>query len=145
MSRVSKGATGGALGALPVDRVSRGRLYGSSAGAYRASTVDMKPVYKQLRILFFALLAGLGLGVLAWEAFGRRLLAFKYGSIGSSVTCAPDVERALVEFESGLRTSALVGAVAVVVLVIVVQVLLWRRRKRLAGEPSGTGAAKPAS
>jgi hypothetical protein len=105
----------------------------------------MKPVWKQLRILFFALLAGLGLGVLAWEAFGRRLLAFKYGSIGSSVTCAPDVERALVEFDSGLRTSALVGAVIVVVVVIVVQVLLWRRQKRLAGEPAGTSAAKPAS
>ncbi|GEM_PF-6064797 len=105
----------------------------------------MKPVWKQLRILFFALLAGLGLGVLAWDAFGRRLLAFKYGSIGSSVTCASDVERALDEFESGLRTSALVGAVAVVVLVIVAQVLLWRRKKRLAAGQGGATEAGPAS
>jgi hypothetical protein len=30
----------------------------------------MKPVWKQLRILFFALLAGLGLGC-PWDAFGR--------------------------------------------------------------------------
>jgi hypothetical protein len=89
--------------------------------------------WPRVRTLALELLAGLALGVLFWEAVGRRLLAFKYGSLGSSVTCSPDVDRALAEFDSGLRLSAVVGAVAFTVLAVVVRI--WWRRRRAAREP----------
>ena len=85
---------------------------------------------QRLRIVVVEGLLGLALGVLAWEAFGRRLLAFKYGSLGSSVTCAPDVDRALADFEGGLRNSALAGAIVCVVFMFAVR--FWWRRKRAA-------------
>ncbi len=81
-----------------------------------------------LRILVVELLVGLALGVLAWEAFGRRILTFKYGSLGSSVTCAPDVDRALADFDGGLRISAVVGAVVCVAFTLAVRLWWWRRR-----------------
>ncbi len=81
-----------------------------------------------VRILVVELLVGLALGVLTWEAFGRRVLTFKYGSLGSSVTCSPDVDRALADFDGGLRISALVGALACVAVAVVLR-LWWRRRR----------------
>ncbi len=81
-----------------------------------------------VRILVVELLIGLALGVLVWEAFGRRILAFKYGSLGSSVTCSSDVDRALADFDGGLRISAVVGAVACVVFTLALR-LWWRRRR----------------
>ena len=92
--------------------------------------------WHRVRTMGIELLAGLALGVLFWEAVGRRLLAFKYGSFGSSVTCSPDVDRALAEFDSGLRLSALVGAVAFSVLALVVRI--WWRRRRAGREPQKT-------
>ena len=83
-----------------------------------------------VRMRVVELLVGLALGVLAWEAFGRRLLTFKYGSLGSSVTCSPDVDRALADFDGGLRTSAVVGAIACVILTFILR--LWWHRRRLA-------------
>jgi hypothetical protein len=74
------------------------------------------------------LLVGTGVGFMVWHAIGVSLLEFKYGSIGSSVTCAGDVQRALEEYVQGLRISALVGAILGVVVAIVVRVW-WRRRK----------------
>jgi hypothetical protein len=92
--------------------------------------------WHRVRTLVIELLAGLALGVLFWEAVGRRLLAFKYGSLGSSVTCSPDVDRALAEFDSGLRLSAVVGAVAFTVLAVAIRI--WWRRRRAAREPGKT-------
>ena len=74
--------------------------------------------------LVVELLVGLALGVAVWELFGRRLLALKYGSLGSSVTCAPDVERALADFDGGLRTAAALGAVGFVALTLLIRFLL---------------------
>ncbi len=91
--------------------------------------VQLQTVWQRLRIILIELLVGLGLGVLIWEVVGRRILAFKYGSLGSSVTCAPDVNQALAEFDSGLRFSALSGAVGFVILSFVVR-MLWRRRAK---------------
>jgi hypothetical protein len=90
----------------------------------------MKSFWIQLRILFVELLVGLALGVAAWEMFGRRLLGFKYGSLGSSVTCAPDVEKALAEFDGGLRMSAVIGAAGFVALTLLFRFLLWRHRSK---------------
>ncbi len=90
----------------------------------------MKAFWTQLRILFVELLVGLALGVAVWELFGRRLLALKYGSLGSSVTCAPDVERALADFDGGLRTAAALGAVGFVALTLLIRFLLWRRNRK---------------
>ena len=84
-----------------------------------------------VRMRVVELLVGLALGVLAWEAFGRRLLTFKYGSLGSSVTCSPDVDRALADFDGGLRTSAGVGAVVFVIVTFTIRI--WWRRRRSAG------------
>jgi hypothetical protein len=97
---------------------------------------ESSPFWHRVRTLGVELLAGLALGVLFWEAVGRRVLAFKYGSLGSSVTCAPDVDRALAEFDSGLRLSALVGAVAFAVLALVVRI--WWGRRRTGREPRKT-------
>jgi hypothetical protein len=91
----------------------------------------MKAFWTQIRILFVELLVGLALGVMVWELFGRRLLALKYGSLGSSVTCAPDVERALADFDGGLRTAAALGAVGFVALTLLIRFLLWRRKRPL--------------
>jgi len=93
---------------------------------------------KYVKMLVIESLLGLALGVLAWEAFGRRLLDFKYGSLGSSVTCAPDVDRALRDFDGGLRTSALVGAIACVVLMFVVRIW-WRRRRAVKAAVTSNG------
>jgi hypothetical protein len=90
----------------------------------------MKPLWIQLRILVVELIVGLALGILVWELYGRRILAFKYGSLGSSVTCAPDVERALAEFDSGLRLAGVIGAAGFVALTLVIRFLLWRRTNR---------------
>lgn len=90
----------------------------------------MKEFWTQIRILFVELLVGLALGVTVWELFGRRLLALKYGSFGSTVTCAPDVERALADFDGGLRTAAALGAVGFVALTLLVRFLLWRRNRQ---------------
>jgi hypothetical protein len=90
----------------------------------------MKSLWTQLRIVFIELLVGLALGVATWEFFGRRLLAVKYGSLGSSVTCAPDVEKALADFDWGLRMAAAIGAVGFVALTLLIRFLLWRRRPR---------------
>jgi hypothetical protein len=84
---------------------------------------------RKLRVLGWQLLVGFILGVVFWEGLGQWMLGKKYGSIGSSVTCAPDVKRALAEFHSGLLTSALVGAGGLVVVVFAIR-LWWRRRKR---------------
>ena len=81
-----------------------------------------------VRMLVVELLVGISLGVLAWEAFGRRILTFKYGSLGSSVTCSPDVDRALADFDGGLRISAVVGAVACVAFTLALRLWWWRRR-----------------
>ena len=90
----------------------------------------LKSFWIQVRILFIELLVGLSLGVMAWELFGRRWLGFKYGSFGSSVTCAPDVEKALGEFDAGLRMAASCGAAGFVGLTLLIRFLLWRRRTR---------------
>lgn len=92
--------------------------------------------WQRLRLLLVELLVGLALGVMVWELVGRRILAFKYGSIGSSVTCAPDVNLALSEFDSGLRISALIGAIGFVVLSLTVRLVLHRRKKRLTAASS---------
>jgi hypothetical protein len=86
------------------------------------------------------MLVGGGLGVFAWEGFGRRLLGFKYGSLGSSVTCAPDVDRALAEFDAGLRTSALVGSLGF--LLAATATAVWLRRRR--AQRTTAGASSPA-
>jgi hypothetical protein len=98
--------------------------------------IESSPFWHRVKTLAVELLAGLALGVLVWEAVGRRILAFKYGSLGSSVTCAPDVDRALAEFDSGLRVSAVVGAVAFTALALVVRI--WWRRKRAGREGQKT-------
>jgi hypothetical protein len=98
--------------------------------------IESSPFWHRVRTLLFELLAGLALGVLVWEAIGRRILGFKYGSLGSSVTCAPDVDRALAEFDSGLRMSAVVGAVAFTAVALVVQI--WWRRRRAGREAQKT-------
>jgi hypothetical protein len=90
----------------------------------------MKSIWTQLRIVFVELLVGLALGVAVWELFGRRFLAFKYGSLGSSVTCAPDVDKALADFDGGLRMAAAIGAVGFVALTLLIRFLLWRRRPK---------------
>jgi hypothetical protein len=90
------------------------------------------------RMIAWQLLAGLVLGVLFWELFGKALLSMKYGSVGSSVTCAPDVQRALSEFDSGLRLSALIGA-----LCFVVVVALIRRQLRKRSKSAGAAASAP--
>ncbi len=97
-------------------------------------------IWQRLRVLLVQLLVGLALGVAVWEMAGRRLLALKYGSFGSSVTCAPDVERALAEFDAGLRIAALIGAVGFVILTFLVR-LWWRRRKKSGSQPSQTPPA----
>jgi hypothetical protein len=89
-------------------------------------------------MMAWQLLAGLVLGVLFWELFGKALLSMKYGSVGSSVTCAPDVQRALAEFDSGLRLSALIGALAFVVLVALIRRQLHKRSKSAGAGPSET-------
>jgi hypothetical protein len=89
---------------------------------------EPKTFWQRLRTLSVQLLIGLSLGVLIWELIGFRLLGLKYGSFGSSVTCSPDVNAALAEFDGGLRTSALLGAVGFVAAKFVVQ-LWWRRRQ----------------
>jgi choline-glycine betaine transporter len=99
---------------------------------------DQTRFRRLLRIVGWQLLAGLVLGVLFWELFGQALLSMKYGSVGSSVTCAPDVQRALAEFDSGLRLSALIGALAFVVLVALIRRQL---RKRSKSRLDGTGTA----
>ena len=91
-----------------------------------------------VRILMVELLVGLALGVLAWEAFGRRILTFKYGSLGSSVTCSPDVDRALADFDGGLRISAVVGALVCVVFTLTIR-FWWRRRRSAHGTKAVTG------
>ena len=97
--------------------------------------MDQSRFLHHVRILVLELLVGLALGVLVWEAFGRRILTFKYGSLGSSVTCSPDVDRALADFDGGLRTSAVVGAIVFVALTFTLR-FWWRRRRsaRLANE-----------
>lgn len=84
----------------------------------------------KFKSLLVKLLIGLALGVLVWEFLGRTLLGMKFGSLGSSVTCAPDVNQALSEFDSGLRISALVGAVLYTVLAALVR--RWWRKSRAA-------------
>jgi choline-glycine betaine transporter len=92
------------------------------------------------RMIAWQLLAGLVLGVLFWELFGQALLSMKYGSVGSSVTCAPDVKRALAEFDSGLRLSAIVGALAFVALLALIRRQLRKRSEsRLGGAATGAG------
>jgi hypothetical protein len=100
----------------------------SRRGAYRLAMIEPSPFWRRVKTLVVELLAGLALGVLAWEAVGRRILSFKYGSLGSSVTCAPDVDRALADFDSGLRLSALVSAVAFTAVAVTVR-FWWRRRR----------------
>jgi len=94
---------------------------------------------RKSKVLFWQLLLGFILGVLFWELVGQWWLAKKYGSFGSSVTCAPDVQRALADFDSGLRRSALAGAGLLVAAVFGIK-LWWRRRKRV---PSGTSPTSP--
>jgi hypothetical protein len=90
--------------------------------------------WHHVRVIVVQLLVGLGLGVAAWEVVGRRILAIKFGSLGSSVTCASDVDLALSEFDAGLRISALVGALGLVALALLVRFLLWRRRQKAKSE-----------
>jgi Mg/Co/Ni transporter MgtE len=90
--------------------------------------MDQSRFLHLVRILVLELLVGLALGVLLWEAFGRRILTFKYGSLGSSVTCSPDVDRALADFDGGLRTSAVIGAIVFVALTFTLR-FWWRRRR----------------
>jgi hypothetical protein len=97
--------------------------------------------WHHVRLVVMQLLVGLGIGVAAWELIGRWILSLEFGSIGSSVTCSTDVEQALSEFDSGLRISALVGALAFVALALVVRFLLWRRRQKAksSGVTPGSG------
>jgi hypothetical protein len=95
-----------------------------------------------MRMMAWQLLAGLVLGVLFWELFGKALLSMKYGSVGSSVTCSPDVQRALAEFDSGLRLSALIGALAFVVVVALIRRQVRKRSKAAAAVPAETQARK---
>lgn len=97
---------------------------------YRSIMAQQVTFGKRLQKLLVEILVGLALGVMVWELIGRKLLAFKFGSLGSSVTCAPDVNQALTEFDSGLRISALIGAIAFVVLSFVVRIWWRRGRKR---------------
>jgi hypothetical protein len=99
----------------------------------------MKAFWTQLRILFIELLVGTALGVLVWELVGRRLLALKYGSLGGTITCAPDVERALADFDGGLRTAAALGAVGFVALTLFFRLVLWRHKRH------GQAGSKPAT
>lgn len=96
-------------------------------------------VGRTFKTLAWQLLAGLVLGVLFWELFGQRLLSMKYGSIGSSVTCAPDVRNALADFDSGLRRSAAIGAAALVVLIFFWK-RWWRKRGRASANPPGASS-----
>lgn len=89
-------------------------------------------------MMAWQLLAGLVLGVLFWELFGKALLSMKYGSVGSSVTCSPDVQRALAEFDSGLRLSALIGALAFVVVVALIRRQLRKRSQSKGAAPAET-------
>ena len=88
--------------------------------------------WHHVRLLVMELLVGLGLGVTVWELVGRSIVSLRYDSLGSSVTCANDVELALSEFDSGLRLSALIGALAFVALTLLVRFLLWRRKQNKA-------------
>jgi hypothetical protein len=104
--------------------------------------MSAKPTFWQfVRRIVMELLVGLGLGVAVWELVGRSIITQMYGSIGSTVTCATDVEQALAQFDSGLRLSALIGAVAFVVLMAVVRILLWRRRQQKAKAAAGDAVA----
>lgn len=85
---------------------------------------------RRIRILLVEFLVGFIIGVVFWEIFGQRFLAMKYGSLGSSLTCAPDVVKALNEFDSGLRRSAIVGAIGCVLLMFSFRIWRWRRRKK---------------
>ena len=96
-------------------------------------------------MMAWQLLAGLVLGVLFWELFGKALLSMKYGSVGSSVTCAPDVQRALAEFDSGLRLSALIGALAFVVVVALVRRRLHSKSAGAAPSETPQNAKQPES
>jgi hypothetical protein len=89
-------------------------------------------------MMAWQLLAGLVLGVLFWELFGKAFLSMKYGSVGSSVTCSPDVQRALAEFDMGLRLSGLIGALVFVVLVALIRRQLHKRSKAAGKVPSET-------
>jgi len=93
----------------------------------------------KLRVLGWQLLVGFILGVAFWEVLGQWILEKKYGSFGSSVTCAPDVKRALADFNSGLRISALAGAGILVVAIFVFK--LWLKKR--APTPSGAPPASP--
>jgi hypothetical protein len=97
----------------------------------------------RLRILLVESLVGLVLGVGFWELFGRRLLAMKYGSLGSSVTCAPDVVHALTDFDSGMRRSAVVGALGCMVVMFTFRIWRWRRRKKQATSANTPPAGAP--
>lgn len=117
------------------------------------STGTKPTFWHHVRRLVMELLVGLGLGVTFWELVGRNIVSLRYGSLSSTVTCATDVEQALAQFDSGLRLSALIGAVVFVLLMVVIRILLWRRRQQRAqavGAASGTaksggakGATKP--
>jgi hypothetical protein len=104
--------------------------------------MSTKPTFWQyVRRILMELLVGLGLGVTVWELIGRKIIALNYDSLGSTVTCATDVEQALAQFDSGLRLSALIGAIAFVVLMVVIRILLWRKRQQKAKVAVGAGAA----
>jgi hypothetical protein len=89
-------------------------------------------VANRLRMLLVESLVGFVLGVLFWEFSGQRILAMKYGSISSSVTCAPDVVHALREFDSGMRRSAVVGAIGCIAVMLTFRIWRWKRRKKQA-------------
>ena len=99
-------------------------LDGLTKYAYCWPMNKKKTFWGHVRVLLVELLVGLALGVGVWELIGRRILALKYGSLGSSVTCATDVERALTEFDTGLRLSAVIGAVLFLVLTLVIRFML---------------------
>jgi hypothetical protein len=92
---------------------------------------------QRLRVLLWELLVGLVVGVLFWELLGRWLLAMKYGSFSSSLSCATDVNRALAEFDSGLRWSAIAGALGGIVLMFAFRI--WRRRRKAKQAAPATG------
>lgn len=96
---------------------------------------EPKTLWQRLRVLSVQLLIGLSLGVVFWELVGYRILGLKYGSLGSSVTCAPDVNAALAEFDGGLRISALLGAVGFVVAKFALR-LWWQRRQAKKQSPA---------
>jgi hypothetical protein len=96
-----------------------------------------------MRILLVEFLVGFILGVLFWELFGQRLLAMKYGSLGSTVTCAPDVAQALAEFDSGLRQSAIIGAMGCVVLMFSYRIWRWHRRKKAIAQVANSTGGTP--